>query len=240
MPTEITFLRHGLCTGNAADQASRKGDHSLFTVDVRRSDSKTWPLMPFGIWQSQSTGAKLRSAVAREYDAYFTSNLVRARETSHHLGFQNATWIVEPLLRERDWGGVENLPYPERNHVFERCGIKPIEDSMGWAPPRGEPMTSIIDRITIFLQKMLSENANKRVLVVTHGGPMHAMRVLQHRVDPLEYASFVGGMNYIRNCHVLHYTGLHNRSDNVPMYRFERSLFLDPNGRWNDSTQEIV
>lgn len=239
MPIEIVLVRHAVCTGNAADRASCRGDHTLFTPEVRNKRSVDWPLLPLGIRQSEETGEKIRQSISGGFDYYITSDILRAIETAQHLGFEGVEWKTDSLWRERNWGGVENIPLPERQKVFGRLGISSEEDSLEWRPPRGESMISIVRRVELFLKWAQLHLSGKRLLIVSHGGPVQAMRVIQHNISPQDYPLFISGDNYIRNCHVFQYSLRSYGDVNIPKFRLERSLFAKANGDWQDNTQEL-
>jgi broad specificity phosphatase PhoE len=239
MPIEIVLVRHAICTGNAAERASCHGDHTLFTPEIRKKKSVEWPLLPLGVKQSEEVGNKIRQSISERFDYYITSDILRAVETAQHFGFKNVEWKTDMLWRERNWGGVENLPLPERQKVFNRLGIPHTEDSLGWRPPGGESMNSIVRRVESFLKWAQHHLSGKRLLIVSHGGPVQAMRVIQHNVAPQDYRLFISGDNYIRNCHVFRYSMRSYGDVNIPKFKLERSLFAKANGDWQDSTQEL-
>lgn len=235
MSEELVIVRHGQCTGNAADRASSKGDHSLFTREVRRQESHKWQLTERGIVESKYAGAWIRQNIAISFDHYLYSDFVRAVETGHHMDFEDALWKENKLLRERKWGGVENLPYPERNEIFHRLGISEHENSMYWRPPNGESMVSVVQRTQRFLQ----EQREGTTLVVSHGAPIQAIRLIQHGIRADDYPEFISGNNYIRNCQIFHYFGRKNESTNLPTYAFERSVYLDAADKWIETVREL-
>ena len=239
MPIEIVLVRHAVCTGNAADRASCRGDHTLFTPEVKKKKSVDWPLLPLGIRQSEEAGEKIRQSISGRFDYYITSDILRAIETAQHLGFKGVEWQANALWRERNWGGSENVPLPERQKIFDRLGIPHMEDSLGWRPPRGESMTSIIRRVELFLKWAQRHLSGKRLLIVSHGGPVQAMRVIQHNIKSQDYPLFISGDNYIRNCHIFQYSLRSYGDVNIPKFRLERSLFAKANGDWQDNTQEL-
>lgn len=240
MVREIVVVRHGLCSGNAAERASSKGDHSLFTETLRRQDSSEWPLLQEGIRQSQEAGRWIRSSIPGDFDCYLTSGMTRADETAFHLGFKDAVWETETLLKERSWGGVECLPNPERDELCRSLGISPVEDSCDWSPPGGESMSMVLQRIRLFLKDASQRFKGKRMLIVSHGAPIHALRVIQHRIADPEYLQFIRDNRFIRNCHIFHFYGL-DGSDNedLPLFRFERSAYLNPDDSWSTSVHTI-
>jgi len=221
MPVEIVVVRHGQCTGNVADRASFKGNHDLFTRDIREQDSAYWPLTEKGIFESALAGKWIRDNVASKFDHYFVSDYVRAVQTAELMGFHRARWVKNVLLRERDWGGAENLPYPERNSLFEKMGVPLSEDSIFWKPPKGESMHDISKNIRSFFEMLSRIASMQRVLIVSHGAPMQAVRVLQHGITPDSYTSFIGN-DYLRNCHIFHYTSKKDEANGISMYSVER------------------
>ncbi len=239
MADEIVLIRHSQCIGNLASDESRKGNHSLFTHELRKQPSWLWPLTPFGKANSLEAGTVIRERICPMFEGYIHSPLPRAVETALHLGFTGATWEVNEDLRERKWGGVENLPYPERNAVFTRTGISPTENSITWRPPRGESMIELLANAEAFLIWVHNRFPKGRVLAVSHGGPIQAVRVIQHRVTPEEYASFISGDNHIRNCHIFHFYGK-SRDSKVPMFSFERSLCADRSGNWCEKLNRLA
>ncbi len=238
MPIEIVLIRHGICTGNEAEKASRKGNHSLFTRDVRRVKSTEWPLTSEGKRQSKIAGEIIKQRISDKFDYYVTSDIVRAVETAEHIGFKDAKWIKDSLWRERVWGGVENVPLSERSQILNRLGISVAEDGLDWRPPRGESMIPVIKRVEQFLRFAQNHLLGKKILVSTHGGPVIAMRIIQHNVSPDNYVKFISGNNYIRNCHIFQYS-VRCYDDRIPKFKLERSLFEKMNGDWQDNTQEL-
>lgn len=238
MPSEIVIVRHGLCLGNVAERASSKGDHSLFTDALRQQDSSTWSLLPAGILQAQEAGKLIRSSISEDFDCYLASDMTRASETASHLGFRDAIWGTEPLLRERSWGGTESISNPERFKLCANSGVSPVEDSMDWSPPGGESMTIVLKRMQTFLKDAKQKFEGKKLLLVSHGAPIQALRVLQHRIASSVYLKFISGDNYIRNCHILHYFAPRSGGD-LPSFRYERSAFLNPDGSWSVTVQSI-
>lgn len=226
MIKELFLVRHGVCTGNVADRASSKGDHSYFTDDFMTQSSDSWPLTEEGFRQSKCAGEKISELVS-SVDFLMCSGVLRATQTAEAMKLVGCARRYEPLLRERNWGGVENLPYDKRNKIFSSRSISPVEDSIDWSPPGGESMKFVIDRMKFYLHRSNLIYANKCVVAVTHGGPIQAMRVIHNKVDEVSYTSFIGGNNYIRNCQIVHYSG---RSGNL--FANERVYYMDSKGGW--------
>ncbi len=227
MPSELFVLRHGLCTGNAADQASRKGDHSLFTPELRSGSSDEWPLVPSGLPIIRQAGEWLRANGASSFDHYLTSPLLRAVQTSEELGFEQARWEIDPLLRERNWGGLECLPHPERTARLVAAGCSAQEDSLAWHPPNGESLRTVMQRVHECLRRLQARSPHGRVLLVTHGGPIQAIRVLQRQLPPPAYATFIAGSNHVRNAQIFRFHTKKGEDHSFPLYSTEQTAFLN-------------
>jgi broad specificity phosphatase PhoE len=239
MPAEIVLVRHGQCTGNVADRASYKGIHDLFNHEVRSQESSQWSLTPTGIRESELTGDWIKNNIASAFDYYFSSDYIRSVETAKYMNFANSNWLKSTLLREREWGGTENLSYPERNVLFQQLGISAKENSIFWKPPNGESMIDILRKTRSFLDRIKKIGKGKRILIVSHGAPLQAFRVLQYEIDPSHYVSFISGGNYIRNCHIFHYFAKKNGTSDIPMYSIERSVYFNPDNNWIETIQNL-
>lgn len=237
MPSELFVLRHGLCTGNAADQASRKGDHSLFTPTLRSGPSDEWPLVPSGLPAIRRAGEWLR-AHSPHFDHYVTSPLLRAQQTSVELGFKNARWVLDPLLRERNWGGLECLPHPERVSRLVAAGRSAQEDSLSWHPPNGESLEIVMQRVRECLARLQARFSHGRVLLVTHGGPIQAIRVLQRQLPPPAYATFIAGSNHVRNAQIFRFHTKKREDDPFPFYSMEQTAFLSGD-QWTETAHSL-
>ncbi len=233
MVSDLLLVRHGICTGNFADRASSKGDHSYFTHTVTSCHSDLWPLIDEGRHQSKRAGDKVRELVP-DVDLLLCSGVPRATQTADHMGLVGVERRSDPLLRERNWAGLENLPYNTRNEIFAQAGVSPVENSMNWAPPGGETMNSLVQRMSFFLHRISLMHAHKKVVAVMHGGPIQAMRVLQHEIREGDYVAFISGNNYIRNCQIIHYS-------DVVAGRFtsERLMYMDSQGRWVEFSHRL-
>ena len=236
---ELIVVRHAQSTGNAATEESRKGNHALFTHELHRQKSRLWPLTEAGVSQAKLTGEYIQTNIAQVFNQYISSPFVRTRETATALGFRDCVWEYEDQLIERDWGGVENLTYPERLAVFKKLNIPLPENSMDWKPPHGESMVSVVERVKFFLLKLQEQNRQGRILIVSHGGPIQALRVILNSITPETYANFIGGDNHIRNCQIFHYYGRKQNKESQPRYSFERTTYIQPNEVWVEATRKI-
>lgn len=139
----IYLIRHGETVGNAARI-------------VQLPDS---PLSPLGVDQARSLAKRLaHQGIAR----IVTSDFPRALTTGRELGATTgASLIIEPLLRERNFGDFRGKPHSE-------LGLDLFASDLD--PPNGENWAvfhSRIDRAWKAVQALASETQG-HLAVVTH------------------------------------------------------------------------
>ena len=93
-------MRHGESEGNVAFNRSMAGDHSLYSGEFLERHSSFWRLTDRGRAQALTTGEWMRENVGTDFDGHFTSEYLRAMETSSLLNLPNARWKPELMLRE--------------------------------------------------------------------------------------------------------------------------------------------
>lgn len=149
--TRILLLRHGQSEWNAEGRWQGQSDIAL--TDLGRQ---------------QAFAASQRLGVV---DAIVCSDLVRASDTAQILSAQLGVGpvIVEPLFRERDAG--------------EWSGLTTAQIEEGWPgylaerrrPDRFEPEADALARLVDGLGRVHAELPDAEVIVVTHGGLVHAL-----------------------------------------------------------------
>jgi broad specificity phosphatase PhoE len=110
------------------------------------------------------------------------SNMVRTRAIAEplarHLGVECS---AEPLWRERNFGSWEGQSW---NAIYRATGNAMdgmVDDPAGFRPgDDGETTAELVRRTLIAMRALAS---GKRTLVVTHGGPIAAVRMLTNRLD---------------------------------------------------------
>jgi glucosyl-3-phosphoglycerate phosphatase len=119
------------------------------------------------------------------FDQIVASDLDRAKETALIVGeVLGLTPETDPLLRERSFGEYEGRPTDDLS-----SDLTGIEESVyvdpDARPPGGESFRDVVARAQLFLDKASHEWPGARLLVVTHGGMVQALRAAASQ-RPLE------------------------------------------------------
>ncbi|MFY9782894.1 MAG: histidine phosphatase family protein [Acidimicrobiales bacterium] len=155
----LTLLRHGESNWNALHLVQGQNDEARLSargVEQAR--------VVAGEWDRHS------------FDAIVSSNLVRAFETSQiiadALGIEVTT---NALLRERSFGDFEGSPLSELPSSLSGFADGHVIDD-GARPPGGESLRDLWRRGADLVEQLRSERPNERLLLVTHGGTIRAIR----------------------------------------------------------------
>ena len=106
--------------------------------------------------------------------ALYSSDFARARETAEIVGdaLGLPVWL-EPRLREVDVGEWSGLTMDEVERLYPDGLRRRREGATGWES--GETYEAMGLRVLEALRAIASAHPSERILVVTHGGPMHAV-----------------------------------------------------------------
>jgi broad specificity phosphatase PhoE len=142
--TTLLLVRHGETDWNAEGRLQGHTDR---------------PLSDYGGRQAQQLAGELEDD---ELEAIYSSDLARARETAEIVGERLGLPVVlDPDLREKDWGTWEGLNAVERDRVEFV----------------GETTEAHQERILQALRRIAERHpGDRRVLVVTHGGSMRRVQ----------------------------------------------------------------
>jgi probable phosphoglycerate mutase len=153
--THIVLARHGQTDWNREHRWQGHADR---------------PLDAAGREQARALAASLAT---RAFDAVYSSDLARARETAdivaEGLGLEVR---LDPRLREVDvgeWSGHTNAEIEQR---FPDGARRRRAGGTGWE--HGETYGAMRTRAVAALRAIAAQHPGGSVLVVTHGGPMRA------------------------------------------------------------------
>ena len=141
--TTLLLVRHGETDWNAEGRLQGHTDR---------------PLNDYGRRQATELAQRLAGDGA---DAIYSSDLSRARTTAEIIGERlGLPVVVDPDLREKNWGTWEGLTGDERAHVeFE-----------------GESTDDHRDRVMAAVRRIAARHPDQRVVVVTHGGSLRRIQ----------------------------------------------------------------
>jgi len=141
--TTLLLVRHGETDWNADGRLQGRTDR---------------PLSEFGRLQASQLAEELAD---ERVAAIYASDLSRARETAAIVGERLGLAVVlDPGLREKDWGTWEGLTPVERDRVEFV----------------GESTEAHQERVLGALRRIADRHPGERVLVVTHGGSMRRVQ----------------------------------------------------------------
>lgn len=153
----IMLVRHGETDWNQAGKIQGHVDTSLSTK---------------GLAQATALGRRL---AAVPIGAAYTSDLNRAAETAQAILDGRAVELcLAPELREFSYGQWEGLTYHDIEHLYPAQFADMQSRRLDFAPPGGESMDQLIDRVGGFLSQMQQHHPNQTVLMVAHGGSLRA------------------------------------------------------------------
>jgi probable phosphoglycerate mutase len=154
----VVLLRHGESTWN-----ERK------LIQGQLDDAR---LSPEGKSQAAAVAETLR---AYSFQWIVTSDLTRARETAaivdDALGLEVA---IAPALRERSYGVYEGRPMSELPTSASGILEGRVVDASA-RPEGGESLDDLYERCAKFVDSLRAAG-NERLLLVTHGGTIRALR----------------------------------------------------------------
>jgi broad specificity phosphatase PhoE len=209
MPIDLILVRHGESEGNVAHRLSEAGDHSAFTEEFKARHSRHYRLTDLGRRQVAAAGEWLKKNGFGRFDAYFTSEYIRAKETAALLGFKKAAWYFDVNLRERDWGDMDNASELEKQTVFAEAIRRKERDRMLWYPPNGESMMQVRQRFYDHVTMLRREFSDSQVVLACHGEVMWVARMMLEKL-PLSVFEDLSDSQHphdkIQNCQIFHYT----------------------------------
>lgn len=224
---KLILVRHGESEANLLQELYKKGDNSLFDVDllgdekvtdipedslISKADS-SFRLSDKGREQARCAGEFIKAKLGKDLSTgkikCFLSPYLRTRETAGYMNLEGASWTEETLIRERYWGDINSLP----NEVFRslyslNSNLKKI-DTLYWQPPGGESLVQVSEqRSRKFIEDLLEKvNPEDTALAVTHGEFMWATRLYLENWSPEEFISRDSDKSQkIHNCAVLEYS----------------------------------
>ena len=153
MSVKIILIRHG------------ETYLSLKKVYYGRIDT---PLTAKGLRQAKD----IRKYFSREnVDKVYSSNLKRAFNFAK-IAFDG--FIIEKTseLREINFGVFERLTHEQIMKKYRQAYSRWLKDPFTCVIPQGDSLSDFSNRVRAFFKKIIRENSNKTLAIVTHAGPI--------------------------------------------------------------------
>lgn len=132
-------------------------------------------LTPKGMAQAVAAAEKLSEI---NFDRIYSSDLSRARKTAELVSMERCTINFDNRLREMHFGIFEGLTYKRI------CDEHPLayqhwsQDFSKHAPPCGESMQEVYDRVVACFEEIIEEarrNDVENLLIVSHSGVIRSL-----------------------------------------------------------------
>lgn len=128
------------------------------------------PLSKKGIEQAKKIAKRLKK---EKIDVAYTSKLKRAIQTAQAIiKFRNIKLIKTEKLNERSYGKWESLTEDEVKERYPTDHARYKKEKYKTRPTKGESLFDLRKRIEPFIKKVIKENKNKTLLIVSHNCPL--------------------------------------------------------------------
>lgn len=156
--TRIIAVRHGETAWNVATRIQGQLDIGL---NAR------------GRWQAAQVAQALRG---EPLQAAYASDLARAWDTAQAIAQASAVGLTAHVgLRERGFGEFEGLTHADIEARWPEHALRWRQRDPHWAPPNGESLAELRDRIRHTLDELASAHVGQQIVLVAHGGVLDVL-----------------------------------------------------------------
>ncbi len=156
--TRIIAVRHGETAWNVATRIQGQLDIGL---NAR------------GRWQAAQVAQALRG---EPLQAAYASDLARAWDTAQTIAQASAVGLTAHVgLRERGFGEFEGLTHADIEARWPEHALRWRQRDPQWAPPSGESLAELRDRIRHTLDELASAHVGQQIVLVAHGGVLDVL-----------------------------------------------------------------
>jgi len=157
---QIFFIRHG---------------ETVFNVEKRIQGHSPTPLNAKGIKQAKDVASFFKN---KQVDKLYTSHLVRACQTAAEL----EKVVGKKAILAKDWaerseGFLEGLTEEELLQKHPTVRDEWRIQGFNWKPEGGESINELFVRVKRGFEELVRSNEGT-IIVVSHGGPIRALRML--------------------------------------------------------------
>lgn len=158
-PHPLTLIRHGESTWNKSATVQGQSDDATLTKNGRLQVRDA-----------------LDALSVQRFDAVISSDLQRALETAQIIAdFFGLDVTTTPELRERSFGIYEGGPLVELDSSASGIREGRVVDAAA-CPEGGESLTDLYERCGELVEDLRIRTHRQRILLVTHGGTIRALR----------------------------------------------------------------
>lgn len=154
--TKLILLRHG--------ETNKNLDNALHLTDDDAQLNET------GILQIEKVAQELKDYSP---DIVYSSREKRSLESARILAQTLGVPMLElDNMHERNWGEFSGQPWSEVEKILNPMGL---DERYNYIPPGGESWKTFEERLIHAVTKVTTENPDKVILIVTHGGAIRAL-----------------------------------------------------------------
>lgn len=169
----LLLVRHGLTDWNAAGRFQGQADI---------------PLNEEGRKQAQALGCRL---AGEKLDIIYTSDLQRALQTAQTISAACSCSVrPDSRLREIAFGDWEGCTYEDICRRWPQASSAWEADPTRVAPPGGENLRQLAERVWSALDELLNNHKGKTVLLTAHGGALQVLLCLALDLPAERYWQF--------------------------------------------------
>lgn len=156
--TEIILIRHGETEWNVAGRL--QGQH----------DS---PLTATGVAQTKALGRRMKH---ESFTRIYSSDLGRAFHTAQAIAkVTGHTVLPDVRLREKALGELEGFTWEEANTQYPEITAELDTRPHEYVIPGGESGNQMLERTLNFLNEIVAQHPEERIVAVTHGAVLSAL-----------------------------------------------------------------
>lgn len=154
--TTLILIRHGETSTNVKNILHKFVDPDNLTSE--------------GIKQIELVGYKLKNL---GLDVLYTSKEHRAKQSAKIIAkICNIKVNILEGMEERNWGDLSGISWDEIKIVLDSLDFN---DRYNYVPPKGESWKTFETRLINCIKKVVQNNSNNIIGIVTHGGSIRAL-----------------------------------------------------------------
>lgn len=164
----LTLIRHGETEWNAIGKYTGQTDI---------------PINERGRQQARAVAEELKNDPP---EIIYSSDLIRANETAEIISKKvEADLVIDTRLREIHQGKWEGLHLSEIKNLYEEEWKERQQDPFRVAPPGGETIGEVRERVMDFIQDEILNSKYKHIAIVAHGIILSMIKIITEEL-PME------------------------------------------------------